>query len=95
MKCWKCGKDMKNTIGGCYHCQDCGIGVNDCVFRNEEQSINKETYYKQGWVCPKCGAVMSPNQPYCIFCKPKPTDTPKTWDNNTTILNIKTIDKGE
>ena len=29
----------------------------------------KEPFYKQGWVCPKCGGVMSPDQPYCIFCQ--------------------------
>lgn len=22
----------------------------------------------QGWICPKCGNVMAPNQPYCLFC---------------------------
>lgn len=21
-----------------------------------------------GWVCPKCGRVMSPSQSYCLFC---------------------------
>lgn len=33
MKCWICHKEMENTIGGCYHCKDCGVGVNDLVFR--------------------------------------------------------------
>lgn len=34
MKCWICGAEMKNTIGGCYHCENCGMGaVNDLVMR--------------------------------------------------------------
>lgn len=24
----------------------------------------------QGWECPKCGAVLAPNQSYCPFCSP-------------------------
>lgn len=97
MKCWICNKDMKNTIGGCYHCQDCGTSVNDGVFRTEEQSINKETFYKKGWVCPKCGAVMSPNQPYCMFCQPKANDVQITTTGimPTIDLNTKIISKGE
>lgn len=27
----------------------------------------------QGWVCPKCGRVMSPTQPYCLFCSQQGT----------------------
>lgn len=25
---------------------------------------------QQGWECPKCGAVLAPNQSYCPFCSP-------------------------
>lgn len=25
----------------------------------------------QGWICPRCDAVMSPTTPTCFYCKPK------------------------
>ena len=25
---------------------------------------------QQGWECPKCGAILAPNQHYCPFCSP-------------------------
>lgn len=27
-------------------------------------------FIQQGWQCPKCGAVLAPNQHYCPFCSP-------------------------
>ena len=27
-------------------------------------------FIQQGWECPKCGAILAPNQNYCPFCSP-------------------------
>ena len=29
---------------------------------------------QQGWECPKCGAILAPNQSYCPFCSKKEND---------------------
>lgn len=31
---------------------------------------NRTTYSNYGWICPKCGSVMSPDQKCCPFCSP-------------------------
>ena len=36
MKCHGCGKEMVNTVGGCYHCPHCGLGIHDGVYRPPE-----------------------------------------------------------
>ena len=48
MKCWICGKEMENTIGGCYHCKDCGVGIDDLVFRYELKIDSKPKKYNPG-----------------------------------------------
>lgn len=33
-------------------------------------NIPAPQFIQQGWECPKCGAVLAPNQSYCPFCSP-------------------------
>ena len=48
------------------------------------QSVTTTYSFQYGWICPKCGAVMAPNQTICTFCAPafnvtittKPSVTP-------------------
>ena len=70
MKCSLCGKEMKNTIGGNYQC-DCGFAINDLVNRQQSEGIQPQLFgFNYGWICPKCGAVMSPTTITCVCCSP-------------------------
>lgn len=31
---------------------------------------NRASYFNYGWICPKCGSVMSPDQKTCLYCSP-------------------------
>lgn len=33
-------------------------------------NIPAPQFIQQGWQCPKCGAILAPNQNYCPFCSP-------------------------
>jgi predicted RNA-binding Zn-ribbon protein involved in translation (DUF1610 family) len=36
-------------------------------------NIPAPQFIQQGWQCPKCGAILAPNQSYCPFCSKKKT----------------------
>lgn len=58
---------------------------------------------QQGWECPKCGAILAPNQHYCPFCSPSEygrtnwlgTNTPTSgqYTNPNTNTSISLDDK--
>ena len=66
-KCWICGKEMVNTLGGNYHCPTCGVGVNDLVFRPSNCDIPMPQGFgeQKGWICPVCGRGVAPHVDVC------------------------------
>lgn len=73
-KCIDCGK--RATSGDNFELYD---GCCEKCYRRRVKNIRKAMWspifvpvsqYERGWVCPKCGAVMSPEQRYCLNCSP-------------------------
>lgn len=105
MKCPKCDSNMNKEAWG-YSCPQCHSNI----FSQDYMSIcnkdygfgivetTKEPFYKQGWVCPKCGAVMAPSQPYCLFCQSNNIkDIQVTYTGIMPLISTenKSISKGE
>lgn len=49
-----------------------GIVTNEGIIPDEGEkgmnNIHADKFIQQGWECPKCGAILAPNQNYCPFC---------------------------
>lgn len=62
MRCIVCGKEMKNTLGGNYHCENCGHAINDLVNRpsNCDMPTPQGFGEMRGWICPVCGRGVAP-----------------------------------
>lgn len=60
------------------NCKNCGHQQYEIEATTYTKS-STETYgtmpYQTGWVCPKCGSVMSPSTTMCPFCGPKQSIT--------------------
>ena len=56
--------------------------------KTTECNIPAPQFIQQGWQCPKCGAILAPNQNYCPFCSPSEYGRSNWVVTNPTVVPL-------
>ena len=97
MQCIRCGREMRQSTGGNYSCDNCGHAVNDLIFRGYEGSITVpyeidnnpkplQAIGSVGWICPKCGRALAPWTSECPCYKVITSNTTTTDISSNKLL---------
>ena len=86
-KCPVCGKTVYPDGYGWYNCPCCGYGqatLPKTICEDSKGDVNIGGFVgRYGWICPKCGGVMSPYESTCPFCSPVSKEI--TWTASTHV----------
>lgn len=74
-ECEICGEEFKFDSRSyiCPKCREAIVKLRKTTVTDPKSTacdIPVKPILQQGWECPKCGAILAPNQHYCPFCSP-------------------------